>query len=155
MKDGKKSKKFNAYTLFPNSKMLKRSHLKTKILWGKSTDRGNLGASIVVRNIVLGWDHHITIRSIRECVAIGLVQVTVACGVVRSAVGEVRDVGWCCLGCRPARLQGCASRVGGIAIDWVSIKMVSKLGLWGGSCCTSEARTRYLRNSETQEYQVA
>jgi len=121
-------------------------------LWSKSTDWSNLRAGIVIGNIILGWNHNIAVGSIREGVAIGLVQVTVASRVVRSAVGEVRDACRWGLGCGPARLQGCTGRVCGVAVHWIAIKMVPKLGLWRGSSGTSKASSRYLHVDINRDY---
>ena len=64
-------------------------------LRGKSTDGGHLGSCIVVGHVVVGGDHDVTIGTIREGVAVGLVKVAGAtlnaiCVIVEVAV----DVGW-------------------------------------------------------------
>ena len=58
-------------------------------LGSESTDGCNFSSSIVVGNVEVGRDHDVAISSIGEGIAIGLVQMAVASGVVTGAVAEV------------------------------------------------------------------
>ena len=99
----------------------------------KTTNRSKLASGVVIRHVVFVRNHDVAVGSIGEGVAVGLVQVAGASSVTSGVVREVAEVGWACGGGCPARLQGDASRVGGIAINRVAVCGISNqlASAWG------------------------
>jgi len=114
-------------------------------LWCKSTNGSNFGTSIIVRDIVVVWNHDISISSIGESVTIGFVKMASSCRVSCGVVGKIRHQCRAGLGGWPTSFQGCTSRVSGIPIYWISINSVPKKGVRWSSCSSSNTRSRNLR----------
>ncbi len=86
---------------------------------------------IIVGDIIVGWNHDITISG-RESVSIGIVQVAASSCISSWVVSKLGNNAWRRISWIPTRLQGCSSRVGGISIDRVSINVITNLGIGAG-----------------------
>ena len=108
------------------------------LLGSKSTGVSLDTSFVVVGCIVVGGNHDVTIAGWKG-VTIGIVQVTCLSRVPSGVVGELGYQVRRCISWVPARLQCCSCRVGGIAIDRISVNVVANLGVGACSCGIGDA----------------